>query len=479
VTYSYSNPQHVHAVTALSSGNSYEYDANGNMVKRVIHGTPDVTWTINYDAENRTTSIGNAIDYGINYLYDGDGVRVGEYTNGTATYYFAGGAYEISGTVTGSNPVTFTETGVKKYYSIAGQMVAMDVEMIIPTVGNGLKYLLADHLGSMMAVVGDAGALLSEQRYLPFGGLRNLSGAAAITQTDFGYTGQRNNTYTGLMDYRARMYDPALGRFLQPDTIIPGMGNPQSLNRFSYVGNSPIGFNDPTGHMQACGINGEDACPGHDNPPPLPSSSGGDGGNGGNGGNHKDHDEDSTPENLVNTVVNSYIGGWATFGAAWSNTWNPNASIGSKIIGNYYMSAWLAGHVLLGVGTGYLAYAAYAAVSATVTGCTVSAPCGQNAIQTVTEVVDESSSVTRKTYQNLLTQAQEQYPNLAGKIQLHHIFPKYLGGDPKGPLVALDGAYHQVITNAFRAAWAYGQGAPLLQDAQQIMQQVYGNFPLP
>jgi hypothetical protein len=191
------------------------------------------------------------------------------------------------------------------------------------------------------------------------------------------------------MDYKARMYDPSLGRFLQPDSIIPGMGNPQSLNRFSYVGNSPIGFNDPTGHMQACGINGEDACPGHDNPPPLPSSSGG---NGGNGGNHKDHDEDKTPENLVNTVVNSYIGGWATFGAAWSNTWNPNASIGSKIIGNYYMSAWLAGHVLLGVGAGYLAYAAYAAVSTAVAGCAVNTPCQQKISQTPGQVVDYVTS---------------------------------------------------------------------------------------
>jgi len=44
------------------------------------------------------------------------------------------------------------------------------------------------------------------------------------------------------------MYDPALGRFLQPDSIIPGIGNSQNLNRFSYVGNRPISLNDPTRH---------------------------------------------------------------------------------------------------------------------------------------------------------------------------------------------------------------------------------------
>jgi len=54
------------------------------------------------------------------------------------------------------------------------------------------------------------------------------------------------------MDYKARFYSPALGRFVQPDSIIPNPANPQSWNRFSYVLNSPIIFNDPTGH-QNCG----------------------------------------------------------------------------------------------------------------------------------------------------------------------------------------------------------------------------------
>jgi hypothetical protein len=50
------------------------------------------------------------------------------------------------------------------------------------------------------------------------------------------------------MDYKARFYDATLMRWTQPDTIVPGAGNPQSLNRFSYVLNQPILFNDPSGH---------------------------------------------------------------------------------------------------------------------------------------------------------------------------------------------------------------------------------------
>jgi RHS repeat-associated protein len=69
-----------------------------------------------------------------------------------------------------------------------------------------------------------------------------------IIQTDFGYTGQRNLSGTGLMDYRARFYSVLLGRFIQPDSIIPNPANPQAFNRFSYVYNRSINFNDPSGY---------------------------------------------------------------------------------------------------------------------------------------------------------------------------------------------------------------------------------------
>jgi RHS repeat-associated protein len=59
----------------------------------------------------------------------------------------------------------------------------------------------------------------------------------------------------GLMFYNARWYDPALGRFAQADTIVPA--GVQGLDRYAYVGNSPINYNDPSGH---CAANGDDWC---------------------------------------------------------------------------------------------------------------------------------------------------------------------------------------------------------------------------
>jgi RHS repeat-associated protein len=56
--------------------------------------------------------------------------------------------------------------------------------------------------------------------------------------TDYAFTGQRFDGGTTLLDYGARWYDPTLGRFLAADSIVPEPGNPQSLNRYSYVLNN-------------------------------------------------------------------------------------------------------------------------------------------------------------------------------------------------------------------------------------------------
>ena len=67
--------------------------------------------------------------------------------------------------------------------------------------------------------------------------------------TDRRFTGQREETGLGLYDYAARRYDPLLGRFIQADTIVPSPQSPQSLNRYAYVLNSPLGLYDPDGHF--------------------------------------------------------------------------------------------------------------------------------------------------------------------------------------------------------------------------------------
>ena len=69
----------------------------------------------------------------------------------------------------------------------------------------------------------------------------------------FGYTTQRKDSYIklGLLDYRARQYDPRLGRFIQADTIIPDPSKPGDFDRYMYAAGNPVRYNDPSGHCGA------------------------------------------------------------------------------------------------------------------------------------------------------------------------------------------------------------------------------------
>ena len=101
--------------------------------------------------------------------------------------------------------------------------------------------------------------MVSEIRYSAFpfqGALRPFQGASrgemrylnGETVTDLLYTGQRFEEALGIYNYGARWYDPALGRFIQADSIIPNPGNAAMYDRYSYVNNNPLRYTDPSGH---------------------------------------------------------------------------------------------------------------------------------------------------------------------------------------------------------------------------------------
>jgi RHS repeat-associated protein len=95
-----------------------------------------------------------------------------------------------------------------------------------------------------------SGGFQSHVRYKPFGEVRNGYSSAGMV-TDKLFTGQEREPvgYVGNIDlFGARFYSPVLGRFISADSIVPGAGNPQSFNRYSFTRNNPLKFVDPTGH---------------------------------------------------------------------------------------------------------------------------------------------------------------------------------------------------------------------------------------
>ena len=142
-----------------------------------------------------------------------------------------------------------TTTTIKKTYSAGSTSIA--VRTIINGTEDTLNWLLSDHLGSASITTTADGTWFSELRYSAFGETRYSSG---ITSTDYRYTGQLEQADLNLYYYNARFYDPALGRFVQSDTVIPDFYNIQDWDRYAYVRNNPLIYTDPNGHDADCGI---------------------------------------------------------------------------------------------------------------------------------------------------------------------------------------------------------------------------------
>jgi RHS repeat-associated protein len=133
----------------------------------------------------------------------------------------------------------------KSYYFSGSVRIAMRVQ--VNGVGDKVYYLLTDHLGSTTVSYRSDGLETRTQLYKPWGETRYTNGNMP---TDYLYTGQRVELEIGLYFYQSRFYDANLGRFSQPDSLIPAQSQGvQALDRFAYVNNRPVIFNDPTGNM--------------------------------------------------------------------------------------------------------------------------------------------------------------------------------------------------------------------------------------
>jgi len=108
-------------------------------------------------------------------------------------------------------------------------------------------YYHQDNLGSSTVLSDPNGVRIEISAFYPFGRTQTANPQAGF-QVSRRFTGQILDAESGLYYCNARYYDPELGRFIQADTIIPDLSNPQSYNRYSYCINNPLRYTDPTGH---------------------------------------------------------------------------------------------------------------------------------------------------------------------------------------------------------------------------------------
>ncbi len=198
-------------------GTTYSYDGRGNL-------TSDGARTFTYDVENHLLSVTGGA--GLNLTYDPLG-RLAQATSGSTVTQFLYDGDRLVAEYSGA-------TLIRRYVHGPGADVP-----VVWYEGNGLgtrQWLHPDERGSIEAV-SDASGTGTIYTYGPYGEPDTWSGSR------FRYTGQIMLPEAQLYHYKARVYDPNLGRFLQTDPV----GYQDDVNFYAYGHNDAINKTDPSG----------------------------------------------------------------------------------------------------------------------------------------------------------------------------------------------------------------------------------------
>ncbi|VAW47644.1 Rhs family protein, partial [hydrothermal vent metagenome] len=214
----------------------FTYDNNGNMTQKVNKVTNDVT-DYTYNVENQLVEIKiNTVTIG-QYFYDGQGRRIAKSASGVVKTY----VYDQEDIL-----LEFDATNTLKAHYIHGlgidEAFSMRRDLNENTIieNNEKFYYHPDALGSIMDITDSTGLITQSYVYNSFGEIVQQVGAL---ENPYTYTGREIDNESGLYYYRARYYDPSIGRFITEDPI----GFDGGINFYAYVLNNPIRYRDPFG----------------------------------------------------------------------------------------------------------------------------------------------------------------------------------------------------------------------------------------
>lgn len=169
-------------------------------------------------------------------------------------YYSEDGSYEV---------IRDNTTGQEKHLMyIGGSPYESDIVLLKNFAEITAKYVFLhkDYLGTILAITSDTGAILEQRHFNAWGVFTHLEqngvltplplgGAGGGLLIDRGYTSHEHLQDVGIIHMNGRLYDPLLRRFLNADENIQDPYNTQCYNKYGYVINNPLMFNDPSGEI--------------------------------------------------------------------------------------------------------------------------------------------------------------------------------------------------------------------------------------
>ena len=236
ISYDYSLANQLDGKTGIV----YTYDDYGNL--RTATQGADVT-TYTHDSENRLTKVERKVGTTTNtttYKYDPFGRRIEKSTQ-RKVGYATDPAHVQSFVYDGANVLDVSEIYQYTTRYINGFFGLDDVLAATTNPGgsySSTSYNVKDALGSVTKTTGTSGTLTKSITYDSFGVLSDP------TISGYTYTGREWDAEAGLYYYRARYYDPTVGRFIERDPISFAGGD---VNLYGYVQNNPINWIDPLG----------------------------------------------------------------------------------------------------------------------------------------------------------------------------------------------------------------------------------------
>ncbi len=244
IRYEYDDASNRVAVTRDGQRSTYQYDDNDRLVAVSGAGADAMEW----DDAGRLLRSG-----GTQYEYDARG-RLAAVVRGSSTTRIGYDAFGQLRTVEKDGVVTRylidVTMGIPQVaeYTVGTETTRMLASPFGPmgSVGARRGHPIVDNHGTPRAFLGEDGTVQQTWLRTAFGQELEASGGAYLP---VGFHGRPSIGDTGLTWMGARVYDPATGRFMSRDPVLPEVSDPRNLNTYTYAFAAPTNYTDPLGMM--------------------------------------------------------------------------------------------------------------------------------------------------------------------------------------------------------------------------------------